>query len=55
MNNIKKLVLAEIRYIEQVQLPELDGAEDKHERDATTMELTTLEGRLAQLSVDRTD
>ena len=47
---LTEVIKLELKYIEQVCLPELEGPEDKHERDATTMELTRLEGRLAQLS-----
>ena len=45
-----EVIKLELKYIEQVQLPELDGAEDKHERDATQANLMRLEGRLAQLT-----
>ena len=47
---LAEVIKAELKYIEHVQLPELEGAEDKHERDATTSDMARLEARLGQLT-----
>ena len=40
----------ELKYIEQVQLPELEDADDKHERDGAITNMLQLESRLAQIT-----
>tara|TARA_R110000824_G_scaffold201667_4_gene385771 strand:- start:845 stop:1165 length:321 start_codon:yes stop_codon:yes gene_type:complete len=47
---LAEVIKEELKYIEQVQLPELEDADDKHERDGAITNMLQLESRLAQIT-----